>query len=213
MSEYAKALLEAQRAVTAIGHDGQNQHQRYKYTSAEMLIGVCGQALNNAGLLIVRESCAVSEWVDDIANVASVFMVTHAESGQERSYTFEMPAVIQKGRPPDKAVSGALTASSGYFMRDLLNVSRGHDEYDINRRNDEDDQPPSAKRRPPPMNPGAFIDAIDAMGIPSNALNAYRDAHGKGPLSSESDGFHLRQVFINLQNGEARAVQDWMAEQ
>ena len=77
----------------------------------------------------------------------------------------------------------------------------------------EDDQPPSAKRRPPPMNPGAFIDAIDAMGIPSNALNAYRDAHGKGPLSSESDGFHLRQVFINLQNGEARAVQDWMAEQ
>ncbi len=69
MSEYAKALLEAQRAVTAIGHDGQNQHQRYKYTSAEMLIGVCGQALNNAGLLIVRESCAVSEWVDDASGL------------------------------------------------------------------------------------------------------------------------------------------------
>ena len=146
-SGYDCALLRAQGAVTAIGkHDRNTQGGGYDYTSSETLIGVCGKALNNAGLTCVRLKVAVGEWSEHAlttrsgvqqmftAAVQMVFRVAHAESGFCEDHRFEFPAVVNSaGKPFDKAVAGALTASEGYFLRDLLMVSRGHDQYDLDR--------------------------------------------------------------------------------
>lgn len=175
----ARALLQAQKAVQAIGKDGRNDRQGYDYTRAETIIGVCSTALNNAGLIVRRLSYSVGDWVEQalttprgpsvqlVAPVRMVFRITHAETGEHEDYAVDYPAVQQPGRPADKAVSGALTASLGYFLRDLLAVSRGHDAYDIDARHE-----PSA---PDPLEPTppSHVPQPQRAGTPIEGLQAW----------------------------------------
>ncbi len=204
--EYDRALLAAQQAVIAIGKSSENkQGGGYWYTSSEDLIGVCGQALNNAGLTCVRLRVAVGAWECVAmatkrgeqqmfhAPVQMVFRVAHAGSGHVEDHRFEFPAVVNSaGKPFDKAVAGALTASEGYFLRDLLMVSRGHDQYDIDR----DEPQPQAV--PPPRNPkgehkhGPAAPAdlagfLGEQGFTVDQYVAYRAARGLEQLDTSNE--------------------------
>jgi len=139
------ALLLAQGRVSGLGKDGRNEHQRYDYTSSEVIIHHAGRALNLEGLILFRDGYTVGEWVEMtlatkrgpqaalVAEVTSTWTLAHAASGETRQFEARFPASVGAGRPADKAVCSALTASIGYFLRDLLMIARGHDEFDIDR--------------------------------------------------------------------------------
>lgn len=153
-----KALHRAQKRVTAIGKHSRNDQQRYDYTSSEDMVSICGTALAEEGLVVRRTAYSVGDWSEQslrtrngestyiVAPVSMRFTIAHVDGGvMEDAATF--PAVQSGGRPADKAVAAALTASLGFYLRDLLMVSRGRDVYDIEARKEDDDEAPRPQQR------------------------------------------------------------------
>lgn len=131
------ALLEAQRRISAVARDSTNQHHKYQYVAAETMILEAKRILNECGLVLTRTASSVV--VDGaMVSVLMTYLLEHPESGAERHYTQEVPAVEGKGRPIDKAVLGTQTTAWSYFLRDLLLIARG-DENEIDRRIDAPD--------------------------------------------------------------------------
>lgn len=153
-----KALHRAQKRVTAIGKHSRNDQQKYDYTSSEDMVGICGTALAEEGLVVRRTAYNVGDWSEQslrtrngestyiVAPVSMRFTIAHVDGGvMEDVATF--PAVQSGGRPADKAVAAALTASLGFYLRDLLMVSRGRDVYDIEARKEDIDEAPWSPQR------------------------------------------------------------------
>jgi hypothetical protein len=147
------ALVQAQKHARAVDHDGNNKHHGYRYASAENLINEGRTSLSAAGLTLFVTTVVLfaKELLEGVVqNMIKVTYVLAHESGEAITYEREWPAIEQKGRPIDKAQGGALTASLGYAIRDLLLLPRGDEYADMDRRDDREVEEP---RRAPPREP------------------------------------------------------------
>ena len=145
------ALVQAQASCAAV-EKGNKSGQGYKYASAENMISEARVALNSSGLALLRVSSHVA-WGDTSADgktrVGSVFcdyLLVHT-SGESLALSSETPAIVQAGRPDDKAVATALTYSLGYFLRDLLLLPRVEEGTDVDQRGGDQHYTPFAPPR------------------------------------------------------------------
>jgi hypothetical protein len=130
----ASALLAAQSALPSVGKDSKNSFHHYAYTSSEAMIGACRAALHSAGL-VLRRSGWTFEGTADGGIVKSQFILSCPASGESVTDEVGWVAIPEKGRPVDKALASALTASLNYFLRDLLMVPR-EEESEMDKRDD-----------------------------------------------------------------------------
>lgn len=153
----AGALLVAQNAIDSVGKDARNSFHKYAYTSAEGMIGACRGALHVAGLAFQRTGWALSS---DGMTVTSRFVLHHPQSGQSAEYEAPWIVCVEKGRPVDKALAGALTTCMGYFLRDLLLLPREEGDVMDRRRDDPDGPAPSVgfRQSPQPAKRDAIAD-------------------------------------------------------
>lgn len=119
-----KSLLEAQKSLTGICKDANNDFANYKYVSAEEMVKTAREVLLNNGIVVGRKSWFYAPEPDGTYKVTSFLFATHPESNERVDFTIELPAVTRKGTPQDKAVACALTSSLSYFLRDLLMLPR-----------------------------------------------------------------------------------------
>ena len=189
------ALLVAQSSVDSIAKDARNSFHNYAYVSADGMIGAARAALHVAGLVVRR-----SRWelASDGCTVASTFETHYPPTGETWTDTVSWPIVVEKGRPVDKAVAGALTTSFGYWLRDLLALPREDDAVSMDRRDDRTAQTERGFRReqaaqreqatrPPARRPDAINERLAAQ-TPASAPPAPAKAPapvGKGSDTSE----------------------------
>ena len=146
----ASALLAAQQALPSVGKDSQFKGGTYgySYTSSETMIAACRTVLHGAGL-VLRRAGWTFEGTPDGGIVKSQFVLTHPASGESITDEVAWVAVPRGQQPIDKAMAGALTASLGYALRDLLLVPR-EDENEMDRQDDSKFQPKRAAPAPAP---------------------------------------------------------------
>ena len=153
----ATALLAAQRALPSVGKDSQFKagSYGYAYTSSETMIAACREVLHGAGLTLRRAGWKFDGTPEGGGLVTSQFILTHASTGESVADEVAWVAVPRGQQPIDKAVAGALTASLGYYLRDLLLVPR-EDENEMDKRDDSAYQPrKTAPARSEPATPAA----------------------------------------------------------
>lgn len=145
----AAALVAAQREVRRIEKASVNQFHRYQYTSAEDVIDAARRCLTKHGLVVTRRSSAVQPMEvggEVMLAISSVWTLTH-ESGETAEYDSVMVCQSEKGRPWDKALSGGLSVGLSYFLRDLLQLSKGDEpEADVEQRDDRAYTPNATKK-------------------------------------------------------------------
>src|SRR5690606_13792889 len=111
-----KALLEAQRQLTTIGHDDKNKFDGYRYTSSEHMIGQVRSVLLANGLVFSETGSRTQPIDEGRAIVESTFFLAHAASGDSVEIVSSQVALPGNGRPLDKAVAGARTVNIGYAL-------------------------------------------------------------------------------------------------
>lgn len=155
------ALLEAQRAVGAVGKDSRNDFHKYRYVSAEAMIAACRSALSDGGVTVRRRSW---ELTPDGMFVVSKFEIAYALTGESTVDTVPWAIVVEKGKPADKALASALTTSLSYWLRDLLLLPR-EEEDAMDQRNDKAVETVQGLRRQPPTvaNVSALNDRVRAV--------------------------------------------------
>lgn len=150
-SKIAAGLLIAQKALEEVTKNAQNEYHDYAYTSADEMIRVSRKALHAGGLTVSMtghdlevlpeiQAIFTDDNIPPFIFLNAHFRLEH-ESGETRDYTFQLPAIPEKGRPLDKAILGCLTTCTGYFLRDLMQIPR-EDSNDVDKRNDNDVQAP-----------------------------------------------------------------------
>lgn len=143
----ALAIVNAQRAVRSALKTSENKFHGYKYASAEEVLTVGREALNDNGLamLPISEDFEPIAPIDDkcggaVAMVRCKYLVIH-ESGSTYEFSTDVPVVPERGkssgwsRPADKATFSARTEALGYALRDLLLIPR-QDAADVSGRAD-----------------------------------------------------------------------------
>jgi hypothetical protein len=168
----ASALLAAQSSLPSVGKDSKNSFHHYNYTSSEAMIGACRAALHCAGLVLRRSGWRFEGTPEGGGLVTSQFILSHPESGEAVTDEVAWLAIPEKGRPIDKALAGSLTASMGYYLRDLLLVPR-EDENEMDRRDDTKYEP---KRSAAPAPRQTQQDAPRAVPAPKAAPTPSRPA-------------------------------------
>jgi len=142
-------MVQAARALREIKKDGNNTFHKYQYATAEAVLDACRTALAAGGMAV-----DASEW-DIVSAGENTFMLHQTmrivhESGECRRRKIVWPVVPERGRPLDKAVAVALTASLAYAVRGMLLAPRGIGEPDMSARDDREYQPPAANHKPKP---------------------------------------------------------------
>jgi len=147
----ASALLAAQQALPSVGKDSQFKGGTYgyAYTSSETMIAACRAVLHGAGLTLRRAGWRFEGTPEGGGLVTSSFILTHAASGEAVTDEVAWVAVPRGQQPIDKAMAGSLTASMGYYLRDLLLVPR-EDENEMDKQDDSKFQPRKAAPAPAP---------------------------------------------------------------
>jgi hypothetical protein len=159
-AELFAALSRAQAVAVSVEKDATNKFHKYNYASAEAMIAEAKAALASAGLAVVPSSSMLREpkvferEQGAFAVLLAEWVVVHADGGS-LPIACEWPVIPEKGRPLDKALAAARTASLGYLLRDLLQLPRveegtdlDHDSRD-NQRQVQRQQP--ARQLPPAM--------------------------------------------------------------
>lgn len=152
------ALVAAQKSITGVAHDAENKFAKYRYTSSETIIAAGRKALNEHGLaLIQRPRLQVRD--DDERRLDIDYLLIHEPSGEAMLFETDTAAVEGKGRPVDKAESGALTLSLAYFYRGLLSINRPAEAGEeiggehIDQRDDRQHTPPKERKPRAPRKP------------------------------------------------------------
>ena len=149
------ALVKAQREVQVALKASKNDFHKYRYASAEEVLTVARDALNDNGLSLSPLSENIVPMPAGVTDGAAPCLL-HAryilehEGGESRVIETHVPIVPEKGRPLDKALFGARTESLGYVLRDLLLIPRV-DAPDVSGRADRGERP--QQPRPVPANP------------------------------------------------------------
>jgi hypothetical protein len=176
----ATALLAAQRALPSVGKDSQFKGGTYgyAYTSSETMIAACREVLHGAGLTLRRAGWKFDGTPEGGGLVTSQFILTHAGSGESVTDEVAWVAVPRGQQPIDKAMAGALTASMGYYLRDLLLVPR-EDENEMDRQDDSKYQP--RKAAPAPARSNSATPAGNSSGNAPASRQAAQDAPSSIP--------------------------------
>ena len=158
----ASALLAAQKALPSVGKDSQFKAGTYgyAYTSSETMIAACREVLHSAGLTLRRAGWKFDGTPEGGGLVTSQMILTHAGTGESVADEVAWVAVPRGQQPIDKAVAGALTASLGYYLRDLLLVPR-EDENEMDKRDDSSYQP---RKAPAPARSNPATPAANGSG-------------------------------------------------
>lgn len=201
----AGALLVAQASISSVGKDARNTFHKYSYTSAEGMISACRLALHGAGLAFSRvgwELSANGESVD------SEFLLQHPASGAVMSFRVPWLVVVEKGRPIDKALAGALTTSMGYFLRDLLLLPREEEDGSMDRRNDDPKAPPPdvgfRRQAPAPAPARAGLEELNRKLAAPAAAPA--SAPAPAPAQERTEQGTLHDVGVRTANGQQFTV-------
>lgn len=160
------ALVKAQAEVKVALKGSTNTFHHYKYASAEEVLTVGRDALNDNGLsfspteeTIIALPAGVN--ADDMGGAPCilriVFLLEHT-SGESRTMETHVPVCPERSkqggwsRPLDKALFGARTESLGYALRDLLLIPRV-DAPNVSGRGDNGDRqaPPQNRDQRPPQ--------------------------------------------------------------
>lgn len=133
----AKALVQAQRAVKAVAHDGFNSFHKYRYTSAEALVAEARSALNGAGLALLEASfLMVGEGQMEVR-----YLLVHEDGSSWELESGRVPVIVDKGKSEDKAQAAARTYALGYAVRGLLLIPRPDEDHDVDQRDDRSREP------------------------------------------------------------------------
>lgn len=234
----AHGLLVAQRALKEVKKGSTNEFHNYDYTSADDLIKCAREALHQGDLTIaltghellpMPEITAVFDDPDvpPFIFVRSHFQLEHM-SGEARQYHFDLPAVPGSGRPLDKAILGCMTTSTGYLLRDILQIPR-EDENEVSRRDDR--EVPSPRKAPTqtwqqkkaelsmdPSRPAAAPPAASTKGRLWAAITAWT---GVQPAEAQRLGEVGRRIYEHLKmdttgkaaEAELARASIWVSEQ
>lgn len=209
----AGALLVAQASISGVGKDSRNSFHKYSYTSAEGMIAACRQALHGAGLAFSRIGWELSQ---DGQTVDSEFLLQHPASASVMSFRVPWLVVVEKGRPVDKALAGALTTSMGYFLRDLLLLPREDEDGSMDRRNDDPKgampdvgfrrQQPQAPQAEQPRNAVAELNAKLMAARPEPSSSVVLEARVNGYETKVANGKQFKVLSLSLDDASVRTV-------
>jgi hypothetical protein len=138
MNEIYGALVKAQAAAGAVAKDSKNQFMRFNYASADHIVWEARTALSSAGLALVTLGWTLVPSPEKdamvVGHVDVSYRLVHG-SGEHLDFAAATPVLVEKGRPLDKALAGAITSNLGYFLRGLLLLPR-LEEAEIEARDD-----------------------------------------------------------------------------
>lgn len=197
MSIYKRLRL-AQQSIAGVVKDGHNGFAKYDYVSAEALIRDSRAALHSAGLVLVPVSLGIVGEGEERRLDAS--WEVRDDEGAVVPVGCAWPVVVEKGRPLDKAIAVARTASLGYLLRDLLLLPRvahedeldwsGHDEAragleKLSDKAPKKEQPKKAEQAPAP----APAPAAEPSGPPDSpeVVKAIEWLEGKGIVNARRE--------------------------
>lgn len=166
------AIASAQGEAHAVEKDSRNQFHKYNYVSAEAMItdakkvlGKHGLALvpqgfdlvPNPGLMLETMNSRGEKSRHDAAGVLRSSWLLMHKGGGSLQVSSAWPVVPEAGRPLDKAVAAARTASLNYLLRDLLQFPRVEEgtELDDDSRDAAPPQRQAAPKAPPKVQPTA----------------------------------------------------------
>lgn len=143
------ALAAAIADAHAVEKDG--RHEYFVYATAEAILQVARVPLARHGLALVPERAQVA-WSKDGkgGTVTRELRLVHSSGQSVVLETPPWPFEVNRGRPLDKALAGALTGSLRYALRDMLLLPQVDKLEDFNSRQDEEPQRERPQRKGPP---------------------------------------------------------------
>lgn len=133
MSTLIQKIAQASQVVGgALNPDKRNNQDRYEYVSADKILSIAGQALADAGVVVIP-SITSSEVIPFErgngkfrydARVEFVFFLTDADGTMEVTW----PGYGSDYTVPDKAIYKAITSGHKYFLAKLLNIGAGNED-------------------------------------------------------------------------------------
>lgn len=172
-SQLQAALAAAILAAHGVAPDKKNDFHKYQYASAESMLAEARESLARNGLALIPQKFELRETgefemhdakgavIGTLAcgTIRREMLLVHAGGGSAL-LAVDWPWEEEKGRPADKAVAAAATASLKYLLRDLLLLARA-EENDMDARDDRNYKsrtaapPAPAKPEPPPVSAAA----------------------------------------------------------
>ena len=178
-SKLFAALASAQAAAKNVEKDAKNQFHKYNYVSAEAMIAEAKVCLSSNGLAVVPTSAIMREprageqptgGDSDLGKGARMMLVAswlvcHVDGGSI-PVECEWPVIPEKGRPLDKALAAARTASLNYLLRDLLQLPRVEEGTDLDHDSRDQQRREPARPAAPPfaMAPVLYVARIICEG-------------------------------------------------
>ena len=135
------ALKEAQAGCGQVVKDSKNAAMGYKYASAESIIEVANEALNNNGLVFYPYAWStvygspVKEGDLATGRQTVKYKLEHS-SGETREFETDFAVCPGRGRAEDKSEAAALTMNLGYTLRGLLLIAREDEPEAVDKRDD-----------------------------------------------------------------------------
>lgn len=134
----AAALVSAQASARPVEKDARNKFHSYNYVSAEAMIADSKEILAAHGLALAPSGFELGENPNikitasskngptefSCAGILTSHWTVFHEAGETMQIHTQWPVVPESGRPLDKAVAAARTASLSYLLRDLLQLPR-----------------------------------------------------------------------------------------
>lgn len=216
LSTLDAALVACQHACESISRDGFNQHQKFKYSTADNVVEYARRMLTAFGLAWSRTEtrvrpCAMAFDVDIgkqayVGDVVISWELRH-ESGEKLAGVSEYPVIVGSGRPHEKATQASITYGCGSILLGLLCLDREDENTRVDAR--DDGGAPEPARRQPPAKPA-----------PANRPEPPRQtgkAPAKQPANGKADASRefRREVLGNLREvsgedvrGRCQAVAD-----
>jgi hypothetical protein len=191
----ARAVLDSE----AVHKASKNKHHNYTYASSEHVLLTAREAMSNNGLAMV----CVSFFIDlEHEKVVGTYELVHQAGGSLGLGKHDIPYVITKGRPIDKAVLGARTELLAYVARDTLLLPRLDANDDVSGRDDSDYVPPSRTQKQKPTK-----QPTDWAARTAEAKKRLGELKAKlGPLFDEVLAGHPKETVEDLEAAVRKAA-------
>lgn len=169
----AAALVAAQNEAQTLKRDAKNQHQGYRYASADQVFDLGRELLSRHGLAWSRLRSEVRPpalVVSDIGSQSYVGdVVIHWTLFHEGGATIDgsatYPVIAAKSRPHDKATAASVTYGCGQIITGLLCWDREDEKNSVDRRGDgkpEAEKGAEPRKRKPDIEPAAAPEPADS---------------------------------------------------
>lgn len=225
-----QSLVEAQRIARGVEKTQVNPFHRYNYAGTESIILEAKDAMAQTGLALIPRGARVfsigtrlepSSDPKAPREVPQLFLakrwsLVHQGGGVLELEEQVWPVVPEKGRPLDKAVAAADTASLGYLLRNVLMLARVEEGTDLDHPSREDHGPHHHHAAPQKEAPSpapdvatpeqrrAILEQLEAQGVGrADAAKHVADivGHGGALSAKEAD-----QVLAALKASEPPAA-------